>query len=148
MKQKRVSLREVFSARNATLFKLFLIVYTASFLGATYNHVMDLILHGLFPYQRLNDSVSFLLNVYWTLLTIVDPLAIILLWISIDLGLVAYGLVIISDVIINYTFMISTYGLASVLNFGQISQMLFLIFYLSTARYPHVKSQAIREGSR
>ncbi len=148
MKQKRVSLREVFSARNATLFKLFLIVYTASFLGATYNHVMDLILHGLFPYQRLNDSVSFLLNVYWTLLTIVDPLAIILLWISIDLGLVAYGLVIISDVIINYTFMISTYGLASVLNFGQISQMLFLIFYLSTARYLHVKSQAIREGSR
>lgn len=142
---KRVSLLGVFSAKDARLLKFFLIVYVASFLGATYNHAMDLILHGLFPYQRLNDAVSPLLNAYWTLLILADPLAIVLLFISIDLGLVAYGLVILTDVIINYTFMISTKGILGVINFGQISQMLFLMFYLCTVRYLHEKSQQIKE---
>lgn len=145
MKRRHVSLLEVFKAKDAGLLKLFLIVYVASFLGATYNHAMDLFLHGLFPYQRLNSAVSPFLNAYWTLLTFLDPLAILLLCFSIDLGLVAYGLVILSDVLINYTFMISTKGLFSVINFGQVSQLLFLIFYLSTVRCMHVKSQAIQE---
>jgi len=144
MKRRRVSLLEVFAAKDARLLKVLLIVYVASFLGATYNHGMDLILHGLFPYQRLNSAVSPFLNAYWTLLTLLDPLAILLLWFSIDLGLVAYGLVILSDVLINYSFMISTKGLFSVINAGQVSQLLFLIFYLCTVRHLHVKSQALQ----
>lgn len=55
--------------------------------------------------------------------------------------LVLYGVVIISDVCINYWFMITTNGLFSWVNFGQISQLLFLIFYVSTVRYIHLQSK-------
>ncbi len=102
---------------------------------------MDLLTYELFPYQRLNTSVPLWLNVYWTVLTLIDPLAIVLLVWFIDVGLVLYGVVIISDVLINYWFMITTKGLFSWVNFGQISQLLFLIFYLATVRYIHTQSK-------
>jgi len=102
---------------------------------------MDLFTYGLFPYQRLNTIVPLWLNIYRTVLTLIDPLAIVLLVWFIDVGLVLYGVVIISDVLINYWFMITTKGLVSWVNFGQISQLLFLIFYLATVRYIHTQSK-------
>ena len=107
---------------------------------------MDLKTYGLFPYQRLNDNVSLLLNIYWTLLTLIDPMAIVLFFFYIDLGLLVYALVLLSDVIVNYCFMISTKGLFSWINFGQINQLIFLIFYLATAYYIHKKTQEIGKG--
>lgn len=121
--------------------KILLIIYLLSFLGATYNHAVDLFTYGLFPYQRLNSNVPPWLNIYWTVLTFVDPLAMALLLYCIDVGLVMYGVVIISDVCINFWFMITTKGLFSWVNFGQISQLLFLIFYLATVWYIHIQSQ-------
>jgi hypothetical protein len=132
MYSKKVTIIKVFKERNEYLIKAILIIYILSFLGATYNHTMDLVNYGLFPYQKLNPNVSLFLNIYWTMLTIIDLLAIILLIFYIDMGLLMYGLIILSDVIINYSFMISTKGLWSWINFGQISQLLFLIFYLCT----------------
>lgn len=141
MNKRRVSIKDVFSVKKSYTLKILLIIYLLSFLGATYNHVMDLIKFGLFPYQRLNSNVPIWLNIYWTLLTLVDPLAIVLLLYFIDVGLVLYGVVIVSDVLINYWFMISTKGLSSLMNFGQISQLLFLIFYLATVLFIHKHAQ-------
>jgi hypothetical protein len=140
---KRVTLLNVFKTKKEYLLKLLLLFYIFSFLGATYNHTMDLVKYGLFPYQKLNNNVSLLLNIYWTMLTIFDFLAIIVLFYYIDIGLLLYGLIILSDVIINYTFMISTKGILSIVNFGQICQMLFLIIYLCTFYYIHKKTQEI-----
>ena len=139
----KVTLLNVFNTKKEYLVKLLLLVYIFSFLGATYNHTMDLVKYGLFPYQKLNNNVSLLLNIYWTMLTIFDFLAIIVLFYYIDIGLLLYGLIILSDVIINYTFMISTKGILSIVNFGQICQMLFLIIYLCTFYYIHKKTQEI-----
>lgn len=141
MNKRTISVMKVFSTKKSYVLKILLIVYLLSFLGATYNHAMDLIKYGLFPYQRLNSSVPVWLNIYWTLLTLIDPLAMALLLYCIDVGLVLYGVVIISDVCINYWFMITTNGLFSWVNFGQISQLLFLIFYVSTVRYIHLQSK-------
>jgi len=141
MNKRRVSVKDVFSVKKSYALKILLIIYLLSFLGATYNHVMDLIKFGFFPYQRLNSNVPVWLNIYWTLLTLVDPLAIVLLLYFIDVGLVLYGMVIVSDVLINYWFMISTKGLSSLMNFGQISQLLFLIFYLATVLFIHKHTQ-------
>lgn len=141
MNKRRVSVKDVFSVKKSYALKILLIIYLLSFLGATYNHVMDLIKFGFFPYQRLNSNVPVWLNIYWTLLTLVDPLAIVLLLYFIDVGLVLYGMVIVSDVLINYWFMISTKGLSSLMNFGQISQLLFLIFYLATVLFIHKHAQ-------
>jgi len=137
---------DVFSTKKNYMVKILLIVYVLSFLGATYNHAMDLVTYGLFPYQRLNSSVPLWLNIYWTVLTLIDSLAIVLLVWFIDVGLVLYGVVIISDVLINYWFMITTKGLFSWVNFGQISQLLFLIFYLATVRYIHKAIQWMQRG--
>ena len=117
MSLKRVTLLNVFKTKKEYLLKLLLLFYIFSFLGATYNHTMDLVKYGLFPYQKLNNNVSLLLNIYWTMLTIFDFLAIIVLFYYIDIGLLLYGLIILSDVIINYTFMISTKGILSIVNF-------------------------------
>lgn len=143
MSFKKVTLLSIFKTKKEYLVKLLLLIYIFSFLGATYNHTMDLIKYGLFPYQRLNNNVSLLLNIYWTMLTAFDFLAIIVLFYYIDLGLLLFGLIILSDVIVNYTFMISTKGILSVINFGQISQMLFLLIYLCTFYYIHKKTQEI-----
>lgn len=92
---------DVFSTKRSYMVKILFIIYLLSFLGATYNHAMDLFTYGLFPYQRLNTSVPLWLNIYWTVLTLIDPLAMALLLYCIDIGLVLYGVVIISDVYIN-----------------------------------------------
>ena len=148
MSLKRVTLLNVFKTKKEYLLKLLLLFYIFSFLGATYNHTMDLVKYGLFPYQKLNNNVSLLLNIYWTMLTIFDFLAIIVLFYYIDIGLLLYGLIILSDVIINYTFMISTKGILSIVNFGQICQMLFLIIYLCTFYYIHKNSGVFRLRSK
>jgi len=57
MNKRRVSIKDVFSVKKSYTLKILLIIYLLSFLGATYNHVMDLIKFGLFPYQRLNSNV-------------------------------------------------------------------------------------------
>lgn len=148
MNKRRVSVKDIFTVKKSYVLKILLIIYLLSFLGATYNHAMDLIKYGLFPYQRLNSNVPVWLNIYWTLLTIFDPLAIIFLLYSLNMGLVLYGVVIVSDVLINYWFMISTKGLFSWINFGQISQLLFLVFYLATVRLIYKETQKMQRENQ
>jgi hypothetical protein len=113
--------------------KILLVIYVLSFLGASYNHVADVAAHGLFPYQRLDANVPGWLNVYWTALTVIDPLSVLMLAMHIPLGLLFYICVMVSDVAVNYWFYGYYYGLRSCLNFHMICQLLFLLFLLATA---------------
>jgi len=109
-----------------------ILIYILGFLGATYNHVMDLVHGGLFPYQKMTPNVPSWLNIYWTLLTILDPLSILLLVCTIDIGLLMYLIVITSDVIINYWYVIGQSGILGIFNYGQLCQFCFMIFVLFT----------------
>ncbi len=138
---KRKSMLYIIKLKNQIAVKIVLFVYVIAYMGATYNHANDIMRYGLFGYQRINSDVSLALNIYWTLLVFFDPLAIVLLFFNVNLGLLLYGIVILSDVVINYIFVIVNYGIGSVLNFGQICQLLFLTFYIITAPFVYKKAR-------
>jgi hypothetical protein len=139
MKKNHINLIEIFKLKNEWLLKIILGAYILAYVGATYNHVNDIIKLGFFSYQKVNQNVSFLLSFYWTLLTFFDPLAIILLFVNTYYGLILYGIIIVSDVTINYHFVITRYGIEYICNFGQISQLIFMLFYLITVFYLYRK---------
>ncbi len=113
--------------------KLVVGIYIASYLVATYNHLIPALRHGLSAYSSANADVPLWLNHYWTSLVVLDPLAILLLMLHVRVGLLAYLLVILSDVIINFSFCVGTYGAESLLNLFQLGQGGFLLFFLATA---------------
>lgn len=78
--------------------KIILAVYMIAFAAATWNHVADFIVGGLLPYDKY-WNVPCWMNVYWTSLTILDPLAILVLLFYLRPGLDMYFIIIISDVI-------------------------------------------------
>jgi hypothetical protein len=134
-----MSLFRFFQIQGNRTQKVYLVIYAIAYLGATYTHLSEVFTHGYFPYQRLDPNVSFWLNVYWTSLTLLDPLSIVILLINIQLGLFSYATIIITDVLINFSFAIQHYGFGSLLNFFQISQLSFLIFFAVTS--PSIYSQ-------
>jgi len=86
------------SARTAD--RIIILIYILAFAGACYNHTADLARHGLFPYNSL-FGVPQALNIYWTSLTILDPLAILLLFFRPRAGCLLYLLIMLTDVPIN-----------------------------------------------
>ena len=66
---------------------LILVIFILAFAGATYNHVMDLVSGGLFSYTK-EWGTPVIFNLYWTRLTILDPLAIIALIVKVRAGYV------------------------------------------------------------
>ena len=115
-----------------TSLKVILVLYIFSFLVATYNHVVPFIEGGLHVYQLKNENVSNWLNYYWSSLGILNPLAIIILLVNINAGIILYLLVIFSDVIINYWFVITHYGFLELVNLFQLGQLGFLLFLAIT----------------
>jgi hypothetical protein len=109
-----------------------LCVYAVGFIGATFNHVTDLVEHGWLPCSRL-WGVPAGLNLYWTGLTFPDPLALLVLILHVDWGLVAYGLIMVSDVAINW-YAQFVYGKQPLeQSYGLTMQTGFLLFLLLTA---------------
>jgi hypothetical protein len=109
--------------------RLLFAVYSLCFLGASFNHTRDLWEGGFLPYR--NDPLPF--NVYWTSLTLLDTLAVVLLWTVPRAGLVLAGLIMVSDVAINS---IATYYLDQRDLFDNVTvpaQALFCLFVLATA---------------
>jgi hypothetical protein len=143
--QNNVGIWKVFTHKGNTSLKCVLVVYVLAFIGAFYNHASDLIQYGLFPYQRMDNNVKLWLNVFWTLLTILDPLAIVILFFSIKDGIYVFLVIIVVDVIINYSFIIQNYGLWSWINYGQICQLLFMLFVLVTFMWIRKKVKEIEE---
>ncbi len=110
-----------------------LVVFILAFTGATYNHIMDLVSGGLFPYtKKWGTPESF--NLYWTSLTILDPLAIAALIINVRVGYIVALCIMFIDVPINLYTNAYHWSLALHKNYVLLMQMAFLIFLLFTVR--------------
>ena len=127
-----VSLFTLFRQRGNLVLKATLTFFVLAFLAAFYNHLNDLLRGGLFPYQKWDSKVPGWLNTYWTILTAVDFVSIVLLFYRIKVGLWAYLVVIVSDVFINFSFVIENYGVRSLFNYMQLCQLGFMLFLIVT----------------
>ena len=110
-------------------------IYAACLLGATYNHAAILLSHGLlWNYGGLPvASAAFL-----TALTVIDPAAIVLLFLRPNWGVIATAAIIIVDVIHNLWitaryFPPLLHGISD--SPALIEQILFMIFVILTAKF-------------
>ena len=103
-------------------------VYAACLLAGTWTHVTLVWRHGLlWDY----GGVSEFTRVYWTSLTLLDPLTALTLFVYPRVGLVATLVIILSDVAHNLWFG-ATYHIS--FNWMIAAQCAFLIFVLATLR--------------
>ena len=122
-----------FIHENRWFDSLMLVIFIMAFAGATYNHVMDLVSGGLFPYtKKWGTPVTF--NLYWTSLTILDPLAITALIIRVRTGYVVGIFIMLTDVPINLYANANYWALGIHENYLLLMQLAFLVFLLSTVR--------------
>ena len=99
------------------------IIYAICLLGATCTHVALLWQHGvLWDY----GGAHVFTRIYWTSLTVLDPLAALLLFVRPHVGIVLTVAIITSDVLHN-----TLVGVPS-LNTMYLSQVVFLLFVAST----------------
>ena len=110
-----------------------LIVFILAFTGATYNHVMEIVRGGLFPYAKWFGAPKSL-NLYWTSLTLLDPFAILTLIFNIRAGYVLALCIMITDVPINLYANVNYWLLPLYKNYPLLKQVFFLIFLLFTVR--------------
>jgi hypothetical protein len=75
------------------------IIYALCLLGATVNHVRAVHAHGWMP-----SDLPWITAAYWSSLTLLDPLAAILLFIRPKIGIAATIAIIFSDVVHNLWF--------------------------------------------
>jgi hypothetical protein len=98
-------------------------IYAICLLAATCTHIAMLARHGLlWDY----GGAHLLSRVYWTSLTVLDPLAALLLFVRPRVGLILTVLIIASDVLHN-----TLVGVPP-LNAMYLSQVAFLLFVAST----------------
>ena len=100
-------------------------IYALCLAGATYNHIVPLLQHGLlWDYY----GMPLFYATFWTSLTVCDPLAIICLFAWPTTGTALTAAIIIVDVAVNTAFALGhPFDQAAV-----ISQWIFLVFVLST----------------
>jgi hypothetical protein len=110
---------------------VFLLIYAISLAGALYNHLNDIYRGGFLPYHW----APFWTNCYWTSLTFVEPVAIILLLLKPRYGVLLCIAIIVSDVIINFAFTGFSEGFDQLANPFFIMQFSFFCFVLGTCRY-------------
>lgn len=111
------------TVRNSSF--LIRLIYAICLAGASFNHVRIVAAHGLdWNYGGLPVFVC----VFWTALTFVDALAVILLMTKPILGLGLTVAIIVCDVVIN-AWVGMRYGI-DVASF--VAQALFLVFVIST----------------
>ena len=109
-------------------------IYAACLLGATFNHARVLVQHGLlWDY----GGVPLASAVLWTLLTALDPSAVILLFVRPNIGVFMTGLIIVVDVVHNlwitahYT-LPHRFLITATTDPFVISQVVFLLFVAMT----------------
>jgi len=111
--------------RPARLVHVARAIYTLALLGATFNHARIVLAHGLaWDYGGVPSFVSG----FWSALTFVDPLAVVLLWAAPRAGLAATAAIIVADVVINVWV-----GLMYGFDWAAFAaQCIFLVFVLCT----------------
>ena len=108
--------------------RLCVAIYVVCFLCATVNHLNDVRSQGFLPYK----FAPIYLNFFWTSLTIIDPLAAILLLTKVRIGLYLSIVVILMDISVNipYFFFIAKVGSGS--KGIVLSQIIFAFFLFHT----------------
>lgn len=102
------------------------LVWIAGFLIGTTTHVLDLVAGGVDTYGDAPPA----LRVFWISLTLLDPLAALLLLLKRPTG-IALGLtIILSDIAVNWTVFLTISGISL---FGVVTQSVFAVFLLATA---------------
>ena len=118
--------------RGSLFDRLTLIAYSVAFLGATYNHLSDLARLGWLGYSAA-WGVPFEMNLYWTSLTAIDPISIMLLVLSVKAGIIAYLTVMVSDVAVNWIAYAYYWDQPLSQSYGVLMQTGFLLFLVITA---------------
>lgn len=105
------------------------LVYTLCLAGATYNHARIVLEHGvLWDYGGLPLFVS----TFWTALTFIDALAVVLLLARPRHGLVLTVAIIVSDVAVN-SWVGMEYGIDAAAFAAQVVFLLFVLFTVCQA---------------
>jgi hypothetical protein len=99
-------------------------LFAVCLLGATFNHVRADIEHGLLWDYGFGNEAVFASRIYWGALTVLDPLAAVLLFVKPRAGIGLTVLIIFSDVIHN-TYYVAIGGQWT--NLLYLSQVGFLV---------------------
>ena len=110
-----------------------LVFFISAFAVATCNHAMDIISGGLFPYTKKWGTPE-IFNLFWTSLTILDPLAILALLLNVRAGYIFAIVIMFFDVPINLYVNQKYWSLPIQENYALMMQIAFLLFLLSTVR--------------
>ena len=109
------------------------LIYSVGFLGGTYNHVVGVIRYGLFTVRTAPLGFT----IYWDLLTLLDPLAVLLLWPKPRMGIALAVGIMISDISINsYAYSAGYFGvkpMADMVPLALLLQSVFGTFIFATA---------------
>jgi hypothetical protein len=76
-------------------------LFAICLLAATFNHARAILQHGAFWDYGYGSRIAVVSRVYWALLTILDPLAVVLLFLKPKAGIWLTVVIIVSDVIHN-----------------------------------------------
>lgn len=103
------------------------LVYALCLSGATYNHARSVLAHGLaWDY----GGVPRLVSAFWTALTFIDALAVVLLFARPRAGLLLTVAIMVADVAVN-----GWVGMAYGFDVAAFSaQVVFMLFVLATVR--------------
>ena len=86
-----------FKIKELNIVRLIFALYVFGFAYGTRNHIIDICNDGLLGYHY----VSLPINIYWTSLTVLDPLAIILLLFSPYSGMLLSVFIMSTDIAVN-----------------------------------------------
>ena len=114
------------SRRNATV-RIVQALWIVGYLIGTSTHAADLLLGGTNAYSSFPAP----LRLFWILLTVLDPLIVVLILLKKQAGVILGVVVIVIDVGVNATVYATIGGLSL---FGVLCQTLFGILILVTAR--------------
>ena len=103
------------------------LIWIAGFLVGTTTHIADLVFGGSDVYSGYPDAV----RLFWVSLTVLDPLAVVLIALRSRAGVPLGVLIMIADVTVNLSVAATVGGLSL---FGLVNQSLFCAFVLITAR--------------
>lgn len=130
-----------------TAVKLLFAIYSVCFLAGTYTHTVDLVTHGF-----LAAPVPLAIGIYWNVLTLLDPLALVLLWWLPKTGIRLALAIMISDLCVNTGVYLAGYFGSPIPNMVPLrlfEQALFGLFLFVTAPLAYrVLQTASRQTAR
>ncbi len=117
--------------KDLHLMRFFFLIYIIGFFVGTTTHIIDIVNYGLLGYQA---PMPF--NIYWTSLTIFDPLTIVLLLFKPFWGIILSVLIMVSDISINIYFAVNQYIENGSINIFHLSfQIPFGLFIFITTPF-------------